>query len=125
MPKCRQVQATFRTRSSACRSTLHRQAVKRLWSALLIASPLPAVGRKIRTRSVTDVQGFHTPRIRRFSTFALCRRSLAFAALCCTRRARKGQSLKLVPWTAQQVREALPWDEAPRYLIHDRDHAFD
>jgi hypothetical protein len=28
-------------------------------------------------------------------------------------------------WTAQQLREALPWDEAPRYLIHDRDHAFD
>jgi putative transposase len=28
-------------------------------------------------------------------------------------------------WTAQQVREAFPWDEAPRYLIHDRDHAFD
>src|SRR5229473_4423341 len=28
-------------------------------------------------------------------------------------------------WTAQQLREASPWDEAPRYLIHDRDHAFD
>jgi hypothetical protein len=28
-------------------------------------------------------------------------------------------------WTAQQVREAFPWDETPRYLIHDRDHAFD
>jgi transposase InsO family protein len=28
-------------------------------------------------------------------------------------------------WTAQQLREALPWDEAPRYLIRDRDHAFD
>jgi putative transposase len=27
-------------------------------------------------------------------------------------------------WTAQQVREAFPWDDAPRYLIHDRDHAF-
>jgi hypothetical protein len=25
----------------------------------------------------------------------------------------------------QQLREAFPWDEAPRYLIHDRDHAFD
>jgi hypothetical protein len=23
------------------------------------------------------------------------------------------------------LREAFPWDEAPRYLIHDRDHAFD
>ena len=28
-------------------------------------------------------------------------------------------------WTAQQLREAFPWDEAPQYLIHDRDHAFD
>ena len=28
-------------------------------------------------------------------------------------------------WTAQQLREAFPWDEAPRYLVHDRDHAFD
>src|SRR6266446_10484787 len=27
-------------------------------------------------------------------------------------------------WTGQQLREAFPWDEAPRYLIHDRDHAF-
>jgi putative transposase len=28
-------------------------------------------------------------------------------------------------WTAQQLREAFPWDEAPRYLVRDRDHAFD
>jgi putative transposase len=28
-------------------------------------------------------------------------------------------------WTAQQLREAFPLDEAPGYLIHDRDHAFD
>ena len=28
-------------------------------------------------------------------------------------------------WTAQQFREAFPWNEAPRYVIHDRDHAFD
>jgi putative transposase len=27
-------------------------------------------------------------------------------------------------WTAQQLREAFPWDEAPRYLVHDRDAAF-
>ena len=26
--------------------------------------------------------------------------------------------------TAQQLREAFPWDEAPRYLLRDRDHAF-
>jgi putative transposase len=26
---------------------------------------------------------------------------------------------------AQQLREAFPWDDAPRYLIHDRDQAFD
>ena len=28
-------------------------------------------------------------------------------------------------WTAQQLREAFPWDEAPRFLLHDRDHTFD
>jgi putative transposase len=28
-------------------------------------------------------------------------------------------------WTGQQLREACPWDSAPQYLIHDRDHAFD
>ena len=28
-------------------------------------------------------------------------------------------------WTAQQLREAFPWDGAARYLLHDRDHAFD
>ena len=27
-------------------------------------------------------------------------------------------------WTAQQLREAFPWDDAPRYLLHDRDTAF-
>jgi putative transposase len=27
-------------------------------------------------------------------------------------------------WTAQQLREAFPWDQAPGYLIHDRDLAF-
>ena len=27
-------------------------------------------------------------------------------------------------WTSQQLREAFPWDEAPRYVIQDRDHAF-
>jgi putative transposase len=27
-------------------------------------------------------------------------------------------------WTAQQLREAFPWDEAPRYLVRARDHAF-
>jgi transposase InsO family protein len=27
-------------------------------------------------------------------------------------------------WTAQQLREAFPWDQTPKYLIHDRDLAF-
>jgi putative transposase len=27
-------------------------------------------------------------------------------------------------WTAQQLREAFPWNEAPRYLFRDRDSAF-
>jgi putative transposase len=28
-------------------------------------------------------------------------------------------------WTVQQLREAFPWDQAPRFLVRDRDHAFD
>jgi len=28
-------------------------------------------------------------------------------------------------WTVHQVREAVPWDRAPRYLIRDRDDAFE
>ena len=28
-------------------------------------------------------------------------------------------------WTVQQLREAFPWDRAPRYLIRDSDHAFE
>jgi len=27
-------------------------------------------------------------------------------------------------WTAQQLREAFPWDTAPRYLLRDRDRVF-
>jgi putative transposase len=27
-------------------------------------------------------------------------------------------------WTAQQLRHAFPWDEAPRYLVRDRDTTF-
>ena len=27
-------------------------------------------------------------------------------------------------WTAQQVREAFPWNVAPQYLLHDRDLSF-
>jgi putative transposase len=29
-----------------------------------------------------------------------------------------------VPWTAQQVVNAFPWDEAPRYLLRDRDRIY-
>jgi putative transposase len=27
-------------------------------------------------------------------------------------------------WTAQQMVEAFPWDEAPRYLLRDRDSIY-
>jgi hypothetical protein len=27
-------------------------------------------------------------------------------------------------WTAQQVIESFPWDEAPRYLLRDRDKIY-
>jgi hypothetical protein len=37
------------------RNTLNRHVVNRTWSAFVIASPLQAVGQKIRTRSVTRV----------------------------------------------------------------------
>ena len=35
-----------------------------------------------------------------------------------------GMSLAAYPtaeWIAQQITEAFPWNEVPRYLIHDRD----
>jgi hypothetical protein len=28
-------------------------------------------------------------------------------------------------WTVQQFRDAFPWDQLPRYVLRDRDHAFD
>jgi putative transposase len=28
-------------------------------------------------------------------------------------------------WTSQQLRDAFPWDQAPRYVLRDCDHAFD
>jgi putative transposase len=28
------------------------------------------------------------------------------------------------PWTAQRVVDAFPWDEAPRYLLRDRDRVY-
>ena len=28
-------------------------------------------------------------------------------------------------WTAQQIAEAFPYDETPRYVIHDRDRIYD
>jgi transposase InsO family protein len=28
-------------------------------------------------------------------------------------------------WTGPQLREAFPWEQAPQYLVRDRDHAFD
>ena len=27
-------------------------------------------------------------------------------------------------WVARQITEAFPWDEAPHYLIHDRDRIY-
>ena len=32
--------------------------------------------------------------------------------------------LPIAAWTGQQLREAFPWQQAPRYLVRDRDHAF-
>ncbi len=33
-------------------------------------------------------------------------------------------ALPTAQWTAQQLREAFPWDTAPRYLLRDRDRIF-
>ena len=33
-------------------------------------------------------------------------------------------SHRTAEWTAQQMREAFPWDNAPRYLLRDRDGIF-
>jgi hypothetical protein len=29
-----------------------------------------------------------------------------------------------LPWVKQQIREATPWDKAPRFLVHDNDGIF-
>src|SRR5437667_166119 len=34
------------------------------------------------------------------------------------------QGLHSAGWTAQQLREAFPWDAAPQYLLRDRDGIF-
>ena len=30
----------------------------------------------------------------------------------------------IAEWTAEQLREAFPWDKAPRYVLRDRDRIF-
>ena len=37
----------------------------------------------------------------------------------------RGEDCSGAAWTTQQFRDAFPWHEAPRYLLRDRDHAFD
>jgi putative transposase len=59
---------------------------------------------------------------------ATCRLLFVLVLLAHDRRRIKHVAVTAHPtaaWTAQQLREAFPCDEAPRYLIHDRDHAFD
>ena len=82
------------------RRKIHRpQIVEKIGSSGWIRTSNPPVNRRKKTAlaalcgRVLDVAGSRviTRRIRRFSTFALCRRLLPFAALCCTERARKGQ----------------------------------
>ena len=44
-----------------------------------------------------------------------------------TRRTAARKTLPAHPtaeWTAQQLREAFPWDSTPRYLLRDRDRIF-
>jgi putative transposase len=59
---------------------------------------------------------------------ATCRLLFVLVLLAHDRRRVKHVAVTSHPtaaWTAQQLREAFPWADAPRYLLHDRDHAFD
>jgi hypothetical protein len=38
---------------------------------------------------------------------------------------RRGVHVAVAAHPTAQLREAFPWDEAPRFLLRDRDHAFD
>ena len=31
---------------------------------------------------------------------------------------------RMAEWTAQQLLQAFPWDEAPRFLLRDRDYTY-
>jgi hypothetical protein len=31
----------------------------------------------------------------------------------------------IATWTGQQLRGAFPWEQVSRYLVRDRDHAFE
>jgi len=58
---------------------------------------------------------------------ATCRLSFVLVLLAHQRRRVVHVAVTAYPtaaWTAQQLREAFPWDDAPRYLLHDRDLAF-
>lgn len=56
-----------------------------------------------------------------------CRLLFVFVLLAHDRRRIRRVAVTAHPtaaWTAQQLREAFPWEQAPRYLLHDRNHAF-
>jgi hypothetical protein len=59
---------------------------------------------------------------------ATCR--LLFALVCLAHARRRVVQVAVTDhptaaWTAQQLREAFPLDQAPRFLVRDRDHAFE
>ncbi len=60
--------------------------------------------------------------------------TIAFQILYCLVIVRHGRRLWVsfgvtanptAEWISRQVTEAFPWDQAPRYVLRDRDHAFD
>lgn len=58
---------------------------------------------------------------------ALCRVLFVFVVLAHDRRRPVYFAVTAHPtdaWTAQQMREAFPWDSAPAYLLHDRDSCY-
>ncbi len=119
---------------------------KPLWGAPRILSELQLLGHKVAERTVAKymVRG-EKPRSQTWRTFldnhlqdtvaidfftvptATFRVLYCFVVLCHDRRKVVHFNVTEHPtaaWTAQQIVEAFPWDEAPKYLIRDRDSIY-
>jgi putative transposase len=117
------------------------------WGAPRIHGELLKLGIDVSQATVAQYMGRrHPPRSQTWRTFlrnhvsqivaadffvvptATCRLLVVLVLLAHDRRRIRHVAVTAHPtaaWTAQQLREAFPWDQAPRYLLHDRDHAFE